>query len=237
MGPLILLFYGIWITYGFMLWLDTDERDTKSSVILSWCIIHFAFTVIGPCCVFMVDFRFINYCNCGEYQIRKIGDCIGFAILFAAIFGIKDIVILWIAFSYDCNQAVNGNDPFVIGSMDVNSWMLVGGFTHLMMVSIWSLMCPRWYGAIALDAYDASDIDDKAFCCYYYALLFFFLFSLLWVVLGFVTWSQMDVSHVCSQIVLSWSIIESVFNCCVYCASGFVGFFISVGSTVNSITK
>jgi len=61
--------------------------------------------------------------------------------IFSTIFGIKDIVALFIAFNSDCNQGVDGDDPFTIGLIDLNTWILVTAISHFMMVSVGTLMC------------------------------------------------------------------------------------------------
>merc|ERR1712083_1226127 len=95
---------------------------------------------------------------------------------------------------------------------------LVGGATHLMMISIWTLMCRRCDQGIPFDCSSAdTDVGGSALL----ALVFVLLFSLLWSVMGFVTWSQMDESDTCSKMVLSWSVIESAFILCV-CALPFL---------------
>jgi len=234
------VFYSLWITYGLMLWTKTDgeeSEDIKSSVTLSWCIVQSVCTVIVPLCIFVgcspdadEQESSLSICKCfdedysmysygKEHKSPSICEYISESSLlvrsvvpiFFTVFGIKDIVAVIIAFSYNCNQAVDGDDPFIIGSIDINSWILVAGLSHFMMISIGILMCCRPERSCVI----SSDPSYEEWPMQY-SLLFIGmadLFSVLWLVFGFINWSQMDPDHVCSKMVLSWSIIEIFFSC------------------------
>merc|ERR1712130_649060 len=102
---------------------------------------------------------------------------------------------------------------------DVNIWMYAAGIVNIVIVLLWILT--SWICGNDRCADPLIECEGGISCLWSWLL---FLtgatccFS--WVVFGFLLWSDMDAADACSKMVLSWSIIESVYAvagfCCFY---------------------
>ena len=93
----------------------------------------------------------------------------------------EDMAALAIAFTVNCHEEL---DEEVINSLDVNSWLFVGGFADLMIscfVCMKSLSSRRFY----MKLWSAM---DPLTCCF---LMLIMLFDIIWTVFGFMFWAEM----------------------------------------------
>eukprot|EP01084_Bolivina_argentea_P048881 89983_1 len=122
--------------------------------------------------------------------------CVLFAVLLiiACIFG-KDIAGL-VIYSYiydDCKGTMKGI------AFNVNEWILGASISH---ISFWVILA-FW---IYLIYRSSSFYSSFTVRCYFCSWLFF----IAWTVIGFLFYSKMDGNTTCSNMVLSWCILECV---------------------------
>ena len=212
---LLLTFNTLWTVFGVILWTEMDPQHPSTSIVLIWCIIQGTFGVLAPCCVRAVYrsravFDVLYIWKRFVKALPKVDNYMKGVVLVMVIKFAKDMAALVIAFSVDCHEEV---DEEVINSLDVNSWLFVGGFTDLMISCIMALK------TLSSDAFCASLYMgmDPMTCC---LLMVIMSFDTIWTVFGFMFWAEMETSTVCSDMVLSWCIIEGavgvLVQCCAY---------------------
>eukprot|EP01084_Bolivina_argentea_P120570 213742_1 len=119
----------------------------------------------------------------------------------------KDIALLVINEYNDCNGAIVGNSEYVF--FEVKDWSLAGAISHIIVDQIFLMVI-----SIINQTFGKRLFMICIICC-------FLLYSLSWVVIGFLLWSEMltdsKAQKQCSDVVLSWCIITMLcplFVCC-----------------------
>ena len=140
--------------------------------------------------------------SCGRWLLF-ISGLLKYVILGGFLFG-KDIAALVINGMNDCNDTIeSGSSQYI--SFDVSTWIVTGCSVHLIGLMIQSCI-PFCY-----EFYEKERLFKSAFCGLATSGSFL-LFSVAWLVIGFLLWSEMDSTEdtICQNAVLSWSIIQAV---------------------------
>ena len=200
---LLTLFYSMWIIFGIILMQQIRDTQLLVAVMFSWCIIQGITTVVVPLCLRVAqtladkDKLLLSFDICSGFNLSDFSREALFLLipLMLQIGGIAaDIAALCIASVYDCsNDTSNGGST--LGSLDVNSWIFVGAITDMIiMIILWLLTWNELpgYGLI------------QDLCPFITSTLF----HVLWSLFGFIMYADLAPEHSCSQIVLSWSMIQ-----------------------------
>ena len=215
---LLLTFNTLWTVFGVILWTEMDPQHPSTPIVLIWCIIQGTFGVLAPCCVRAVYrsravFDILYIWKRFAKALPKMDRYTNSIVIMMVIKFAKDMAALAIAFTVDCHNEV---DEEVISSLDVNSWLFVGGFADLMIscfVCMKSLSSQDFYIRLWFAV-------APVVCCF---LMMIMSFDIIWTVFGFMFWAEMETGTVCSDMVLSWCIIEGTVGVLVQCC-GYVCF-------------
>lgn len=131
----------------------------------------------------------------------------------------KDIAALMIVSHFDCSNSVEDESEFEnLDFHDINMWLYVVAISDL------AVGCIRCFAVIWI----ISDNDECACCCSCAMVPFSlvcFVYYIVWIVYGFNMWSEMKAETTCAQMVLSWSIIQIVFEIVVFFSPVFLVLF------------
>lgn len=123
----------------------------------------------------------------------------------------KDIAALVIASSHNCNNAMSTN---TLGYLDVSAWMYIAAVINMIISAIWI--------SVSLLA-DNGAVFWNCLCCNFRTWkgtvigivsgtmqLLTISFYIIWIVFGFILWGQMKSGLACTEMVLSWCILEII---------------------------
>ena len=202
-GPVVMLFVGLWCIFGFVMCSDLDP-DTASTVILFWCIGQFTMTVLIPltiCCCDLRDRRF-EYTGFSEDIVQEFTAVIVYGP--SAIKIGKAIAAMAIGMAFDCNASASSDGFSLFEWMDINSWILMAGFTDFVMTVMWLSFSFKfdtedWEG----EAERANNWTWTAFC-----VLWMYSFDVFWAVCGFMVWANVSADGVCLNVPRSAAVMR-----------------------------
>eukprot|EP01084_Bolivina_argentea_P205265 350697_1 len=160
--------------------------------------------------------------KCCEY-CGNIISFIFYSLWILCIFGIyfgKDIAALVINSLNNCDDALDGGSKYV--NFGVSTWIWSGCITHLSgigiiilvgLLTICDVNCFEWMDDCCDDMFD-WDEDEGSKCCFTVLCGGPCCFAFCWLIIGFLLYSEMsrdsDTNLECSNVVLSWSILQIV---------------------------
>eukprot|EP01084_Bolivina_argentea_P205267 350701_1 len=132
----------------------------------------------------------------------------------------KDIAALIINATRNCDNALDGGSKYV--NFGVSTWIWSGCITHLSgigiiilvgLLTICDVNCFEWMDDCCDDMFD-WDEDEGSKCCFTVLCGGPCCFAFCWLIIGFLLYSEMsrdsDTNLECSNVVLSWSILQIV---------------------------
>ena len=195
------IFFICWIVIGFLLESEMNESNVVdyqqcSDTLYAWTIIKLIEFGIIPCCGCMV-FLIANIWEDGD--ILEDGCmfgmlwCGGLCVL--GFFLGSDIAVLVVHSNYNCDNAVIGAAQY----LNATDWILGGGITHIIVMF--------FAGCCVLVAANGESSAIACGCC---TCIFF----VVWAIFGIFLYQDMDkeddANKMCSDAVLSWTIIKLI---------------------------
>ena len=131
-------------------------------------------------------------------------DCLGFSFWALRLFIMAaDIAAIVIASIYDCNNVTLSSEA-QLGSLGITTWMFVGAIVDIV------IPCTLFWLGETSENIDIDVLTD-AFDSWSFWMKVQGLggtFLVIWCIFGFILYVDMDPNHSCSQMVLSWNIIQ-----------------------------
>jgi len=204
--PPMMLFIGIWSVFGLVLWSDLETESPHSAIFPIWSVSQLITSTLVPCCIFLKGPLKVTLGR--HFLLIPVLCC------FSWIPGLiqmgKAIAAVIVGMTFDCNQAVSSSHrSFLTEWLDINSWLLMAGFTSFVITSMWCLCSFRGHEDELGD--DDGDYERPPnYCPLGFAALCVFAFQATWTYLGFLFYSEMEGDSVCSSMVYSWVVAECV---------------------------